>query len=58
MSTHIRFNISPNIRNTNTILNKSTKAKPEKVVFTTQETKQPQENQNGGGSSAFVISNK
>ena len=58
MSAHIRFdNISSVLGSgNNQTRNKTTK--PQKNLHVAQETKQPQENQNGGGSSAFVISNK
>lgn len=58
MSSQIRFNIAAIFRNKSTLLSKSNTTKSKKFVLTGKETKPPQANQNGGGSSAFVISNK
>ena len=55
MSAQIRFKISAIVRNTSSFLSMSNTAKPKTFVPTRQETKQPQENNNGGGASAFVI---
>ena len=55
MSAQIRFNIAAIVSNTGSFLSKSDTEKSEKLVPTRQETKQPQENNNGGGASAFVI---
>jgi hypothetical protein len=55
MSAQIRFKIAAIVRNTSSFLSRSNTAKSKAFVPTRQETKQPQENNNGGGASAFVI---
>ena len=55
MSAQIRFKIAEIVSNTSSFLSMNNTAKSKTFVPTRQETKQPQENNNDGGASAFVI---
>ena len=54
MSAHIRFDIISSVRGSGNNQTRNKTTKPQKNLHVAQETTQPEENQDGGGSSAFV----